>query len=107
MGLSMGAYGVWDLLVRHTDLFAAAIPICGGADPSKAQLLTDMPIQTFHGTKDTSVPPMGTDAMVEAIRSAGGTLIEYEAMEGKGHVIWDEAVATEDLIGWLFYQRKQ
>jgi predicted peptidase len=27
-GLSMGGYATWDLLVRHTDLFAAAIPVC-------------------------------------------------------------------------------
>src|SRR5262249_5923284 len=31
-GLSMGGYGTWDLLARKPELFAAAVPICGGGD---------------------------------------------------------------------------
>ena len=29
-GLSMGGFGTWELLSRHADWFAAAVPICGG-----------------------------------------------------------------------------
>ena len=29
-GLSMGGYATWDLLVRHPEIFAAAMPLCGG-----------------------------------------------------------------------------
>ena len=34
-GVSMGGYGVWDLITRYPDKFAAAIPICGGGEPDK------------------------------------------------------------------------
>ena len=30
-GLSMGGYGTFELVSRRPDLFAAAVPICGGA----------------------------------------------------------------------------
>lgn len=106
MGISMGGYGTWDLLVRHTDTFAAAIPICGGADASKASLLTATPIKTFHGTADYTVPKHGTESVVSAILAAGGTSVSYEAMEGKGHSIWDDVVTKDGLFDWLFAQRK-
>jgi predicted peptidase len=32
IGLSMGGFGVWELLSRWPERFAAAVPICGGAD---------------------------------------------------------------------------
>ena len=38
-GMSMGGFGTWDLLARHSDMFAAAVPICGGGDPSRANIL--------------------------------------------------------------------
>ena len=36
----------------------------------------------------------------------GGTSVSYEAMEGKGHSIWDAVVTKEGLFDWLFAQRK-
>lgn len=30
-GLSMGGYGVWDLISRYPNRFAAAVPVCGEA----------------------------------------------------------------------------
>ena len=43
-GLSMGGYATWGLLAAYPDLFAAAVPICGGGDPSKAALFKDVPL---------------------------------------------------------------
>jgi predicted peptidase len=35
-GLSMGGYGTYDAIERYPNLFAAAVPVCGGGDISKA-----------------------------------------------------------------------
>jgi predicted peptidase len=35
-GLSMEGFGTWDAIQRKPELFAAAVPICGGGDVSKA-----------------------------------------------------------------------
>ena len=51
-GLSMGGYGTWALATKRPDLFAAAVPICGGGDPSTASLLKNLPIWVFHGARD-------------------------------------------------------
>ncbi len=111
-GLSMGGFGTWDMLTRHGDLFAAGIPICGGADPTKAEQLAEIPIYTFHGTADTNITVEGTVTVVEAIERQGKGLIHYVEYQGAGHVIWDQALAFQGddrnppTLKWLFEQKK-
>ena len=42
-GQSMGGFGTWSVITQHPDMFAAAIPICGGGNASKAARLTKTP----------------------------------------------------------------
>ncbi len=100
-GISMGGYGTWDLLIRHGDMFAAGIPVCGGCDVSKAAQLVDVPIMTFHGALDPTVPNKGTLSMVSAIKAAGGTKIELIEYPNGKHNIWEDAYATDGLAEWL------
>ena len=103
-GLSMGGFGTWDLLSRHGARFAAGIPICGGGDPSYANLLKRIPIRTFHGSDDEAVPVAGTRAMFAAIRQAGGNLIDYTEFDGCGHGIWDKVYEDREVVDWLYAQ---
>ena len=105
MGLSMGGYAVWDLLTRHSDIFTAGIPICGGADSNKSDILKHVPIWTFHGTDDDAVPYEGTKRIVEAIRIAGGRKIKFTTYKDCGHGIWNTACEEDGLIDWLFDQK--
>lgn len=104
-GLSMGGYGTWNIITHYPDFFAAAVPICGGGDPSKADLLTDIPIWCFHGDADPTVPVSGTRDMYNAITAAGGTKIDYTEWPGIGHV-WYPAYCREDVWAWMFSQSK-
>ncbi len=100
-GLSMGGYGTWDLMVRHNDIFAAAIAVCGGADASKADLLKHTPLFVFHGDVDETVPVSGSRNVVNAIKAAGGTLVEYTEFTGWGHGVWNKTFQTEGLLAKL------
>ncbi len=102
IGLSMGGFATWDIITRHNDVIAAAIPICGGGDPSKAELLKETPIFTFHAVNDTSVPYQGTKQTVDAIKAVGGTKIEYTQYTTGGHGIWNQAIQTKGLLEKLF-----
>ncbi len=108
VGLSMGGFGAWDIIARHKDIFAAAVPICGGGPKDAIDLLKDFPIYTFHGTKDTSVPYSGTSEMVDLLKKAGSKEIEFVSYENEGHGIWDKAIKHEgdknspSLESWLF-----
>ena len=105
-GLSMGGYGAWDAIIRYSDLFAGAVICCGAGDPSKAEVIKDMPIWVFHGDADTVVPVSGSRDMVDALKKAGSSLVKYTEMPGYDHVCWPQAFATQDLFPWLFAQEK-
>src|SRR5690606_1633567 len=49
MGLSMGGMGTFELVNRMPQTFAAAIPICGGADTATAPNLKGTGWWVFHG----------------------------------------------------------
>lgn len=101
-GISMGGFATWDALMRHNDIFAAGIPVCGGGDIAMGEELKETPIFTFHAVNDTAVPVSGTRDTVKAIRDAGGELIEYTEYATGGHGIWNQAFATEGLFDKLF-----
>ncbi len=97
MGISMGGFAVWDAMVRHNDVFAAGVACCGAGDPSKAELLKDTPMFVYHGVQDDTVPVSGSVDMVEAIKAAGGTMVEYTEYGDGGHGIWNTVYRQEKL----------
>lgn len=104
-GLSMGGYGTWDALARRPELFAAAAPICGGADLATASKIKAIPIWAFHGDKDTAVKPHRSRDMVAALKAAGGTP-KYTEYPGVGHDSWSQTYRDPAFYEWLFAQRK-
>lgn len=104
-GLSMGGYGTYDIIARRPQLFAAAIPMCGGGDPATAPTLTHLPLWIFHGGADPTVPTQRSRMMVEALHQAGGAP-RYTEYPGVGHASWINAYQEPELADWLFTQVK-
>lgn len=104
-GLSMGGYGAWDALQRHPELFAAAIPICGGGDPKHAAKFAKVPIWAFHGDKDTAVRPERSRDMIAALKAAGGNP-QYTEYPNTGHDSWTATYRNPEVHAWLFAQKR-
>lgn len=105
-GLSMGGYGSWEFAMRRPEYFAAVAPVCGGGDLTKAALLVDVPIFTYHGDADRAISVERSRAMIAAIREAGGTP-RYRELPGVGHNSWNAAYHDEDgVIPWMFQQQR-
>lgn len=104
-GLSMGGYGTFDAISRYPDLFAAAVPVCGGGDISKAPVIAHIPIWMFHGAEDAAVNPEYSLSMAAALAKAGAHpgLTQYPET---GHFSWLAAYSDPLLIAWLFRQHK-
>ncbi|MBN2474476.1 MAG: prolyl oligopeptidase family serine peptidase [Pirellulales bacterium] len=104
MGLSMGGYGTWDIIQRRPDLFAAAVPICGGGDEKAADRI-QIPVWAFHGDRDGAVPVSRSRNMIAAIKAAGGKP-KYTEYPGVGHNCWSTAFADPEMLKWLFSHKR-
>jgi predicted peptidase len=104
-GLSMGGYGTWDIVARHHTLFAGALALCGGGDPTQAALIRELPIWAFHGDRDEAVPVRGSRQMIAALRQVGGQP-RYTEVAGRGHDVWTVAYRDPAVVRWLLSQRR-
>ncbi|WP_341220336.1 prolyl oligopeptidase family serine peptidase [Polaribacter atrinae] len=106
MGLSMGGMGTFEIIYRKPDMFAAAIPICGGGNPkSVSSYAKSIPLWVFHGAKDDVVDPNLSVYMVSAILKNGG-FPRFTLYDFANHNSWDPALAEPKLLTWLFSNSK-
>lgn len=119
MGTSMGGQATWDLLGRYPNLFAAAVPMCGCGDPTKASQLKNVAIWAFHGAEDPTVPVASDREIMANLDKAGARVRRLMAEDPKqtprdkhiyseyklGHNVWDKAIALDrHVVPWLFAQ---
>lgn len=107
-GLSMGGFGTWSALAEAPELFAAAVPVCGGGDPRTAKAIKDIPIWTHHGVADAVVSVEFTRRMVEALKKEKGNIkyTEYDEASGVKHDAWTPCYSNPDVFEWMYEQRK-
>ena len=104
-GLSMGGFGTYDAIERYPNLFAAAMPVCGGGDVSKAATIAHIPIWNFHGSEDPAVNPQYSAEMMEALMKAGAHP-GFTFYPETGHFSWLAAYSDSHALDWLFRQHK-
>jgi len=105
LGQSRGGIGVWDLIIKRPDVFAAAVPLCAQGDPKRASAAAAVKVWAFHGDKDT-MPASNAREMVAALKAAGGD-VKYTEYPDLGHEIWTRVFAEPELPAWLFAQRRK
>ena len=104
-GLSMGGYGTWDLITRYPEKWAAAAPICGGGDKSKAVAAKGVPVWAFHGGADNVVKPIRSQEMVDTLKAASAP-IAYTEYAGIAHDSWSSAFSEPNYVAWMFAQKR-
>jgi predicted peptidase len=106
-GLSLGAFGTYDLIIHYPDYFAAVFAICGQANvelyPKKA---LNIPIWIFHGAIDNVIHPWPDRSLIKALKAGGAKNAKYTEYPGVMHNSWINAFAEPDLLPWLFSFRK-
>lgn len=104
-GLSMGGFGAWEAVQRRPDLFAAAIPICGGGDPAYAKNVAQTAVWAFHGADDDAVKPSRTEAMIAAVTPLSKR-VKVTIYANTGHDSWSKTYSDPKVLDWLFAQKK-
>ena len=101
-GISMGGIGTFDLVCRYPGVFAAATPICGGANLERlAKFKGKTAFSIYHGGSDSVVDVQFSRDAYETLKKAG-TDVRYKEYPGVDHNSWDNAFAEPDYIGWMW-----
>lgn len=101
MGQSLGGIGVWDIIAKRPDIFAAGVPVCGVGNTERIVNARDVALWAFHGAMDTTVSVAGSREMVTSLEAAKGN-IRYTEYPDVGHNSWERAFADPELPQWLF-----
>jgi len=106
-GLSMGGMGTFESVYRYPDLYAAAMPICGGADVNKYEKrMTKTAFWVFHGADDAVVNVNLSRQMVDKLKSLKAE-VKYSEYPGVNHNSWDNAFAEKDFLSWLLKHKRK
>lgn len=124
-GLSMGGYGLWEMVLLHPGVFASLTAISSGAvdpptdsrlafihidlgprsreqfDAELADKVGSTPTRVFHGDRDPLVPP---DEMADFARRFKGRPSFRFALIAGGHGVWDNVYRDPAWSDWLFSQ---
>mgnify|MGYP001184942615 CR=1 FL=1 len=103
-GLSMGGMGTFEAVYRFPELFAAALPICGGGDVARYKKV-DVPFWVFHGTDDGVVVVSHSREMVRRLEDLK-VKVKYTEYPGVNHNSWDNAFADPDFLKWMFKRKR-
>jgi predicted peptidase len=106
-GLSQGGMGVYDMIARYPDIFAAAFPICGAGKISTAkEFANKVSLWIFHGADDEIVPDYFSRDFYKKLSKLNAD-IKYSEYPGVHHNSWINAFAEKDLLTWLFSRSKK
>jgi predicted peptidase len=105
-GLSMGGMGTFEAVYRYPDVFAAALPVCGGGDALHYdKRVNKIPFWIFHGDQDAVVDVKNSRTMVERLKQLNVN-VKYTEYPAVNHNSWDNAFAEPDFLSWMFSMKK-
>ena len=109
-GTSMGGAGVYEMLYRYPDVYAAGLAGCAVTDPEDAAVLKNLPLYILHGDADPVISVEYSRRLVAALSETDAEFVYIEC-PGKGHDFADgdngEAIFG-DGMRWIFrHSRKK
>ena len=106
-GLSMGGMGTFESVYRYSNMYAAALPICGGGDTAHYdKRIKKTSYWVFHGDKDGAVDVKLSRQMVAKLKALKAD-VTYTEYPGVNHNSWDNAFAEPTYISWMFSHKRK
>lgn len=107
-GLSMGAWGAWNLAYAHPEMFAALVPIAGFVDripmldPCR---MKNIPIRIYHGLLDNVVDVQYSMSIYKKLKDCNKD-IKLEIFDDQWHDSWTKVYEHAEIYKWLLNQHK-
>lgn len=108
-GLSMGAWGAWNLAFAHPETFAALVPIAGFVDrvPMIEDCkIKDIPTRIFHGLLDDVVNVDYSITIYKKLKSCNAN-VQLTVFDDANHDSWSRVYDNQDIYDWMFKQIKK
>lgn len=100
-GISMGGYGIYQVMMSKPELFTKAIVCCGGGMYWNSGRLKTIKIRIFHGKLDEAVYPEEAIRMYNRLVSDGAD-VELKLYDDTNHNCWDVTYSNYENLKWLF-----
>lgn len=107
-GLSMGAWGAWNLAFAHPDMFAALVPIAGFVDrvPMIENCkIKDIPTRIFHGLLDDVVDVHYSIDIYKKLKKCSKD-IELTIFDDANHDSWTRVYDDKSIYEWMLQQKQ-
>ncbi len=107
-GLSLGAWGAWNLVFAHPETFAALVPIAGYVDriPMIENCkIAAIPTRIFHGLLDDVVNVEYSIAMYKKLKTCN-TNVALTIFDDANHDSWTRVYDNQEIYDWMFKQTK-
>jgi len=100
-GYSLGAVGTWDLVLKHPNLFSAAIPISGMPPRGIVITKTETPFWVIHSRDDELFALNSVRSFVQFCESQG-LVVQLKPVLGLSHYDFTKfTLALKEAVPWL------
>lgn len=108
-GLSMGAWGAWNLAFAHPEMFAALVPIAGFVD--RVPMIENckikaIPIRMFHGLLDDVVNVDYSISMYKKLKNCNKDIV-LTIFDDANHDSWSRVYDSKEIYDWMLQQIKK
>lgn len=104
-GISMGGFETYEMAMAYPDLFAAAVPICGGVanlmKRSYLERLTNLPMWIFHGELDPLVDVSISKTIYQTLQDLGAKDVRLTTYPDLAHDAWTRTYDNEEFYTFL------
>ena len=99
-GISMGGYGMYQVLMSLPELFNKAIICCGGGMYWNSGRIKNIKFRIFHGEQDTAVYPEEAKRMYARLKEACAD-VQLTLYPECDHNCWDKTYSNLDNLSWI------
>ena len=100
-GISMGGYGIYQVMMCLPELFHKAIVCCGGGMYWNSGAIKNIKFRIYHGEQDTTVFPEESRRMYARLKEACSD-VSLEVYPECDHNCWEKTYTNYKNLQWLF-----
>lgn len=107
-GLSMGGWGTFTMAIKHPEMFAAVVPICGFVnrmDEDDICKIANIPTRIFHGVMDDVVNPENSMEMYRKLKACNAN-VHLTLFDDANHNSWSRVYDNPEIYEWMLQQNK-